>query len=328
MSAKRSSARKRVLDFAKLRWHSRSLAERKALVEEFGLRAQDRYGDTFWGWVTGSVGAEAVALARWLVARGQSIHEKDGDGRAALHRAAACGNVTMVRWLLSLGLPPAPTDRSRGTPLDLMLERARNADLPARARVMKLLIDSGAKVSGRTEKAARHVYSEMDYYRTEMAPRFAKQCEAAARTICALAGVQAPKPRLLHDGKGAIEVPPGNAEKQFASLWNFLVPPAGRARTLQGEIVRVAGRINDELMRNGGANWDRDFAKMVGAFTQYVRRHEALDGKRLEAVDATVAAINKSKGRLDDARALCLAAIAWVRANPKPIKLGKVAYRR
>lgn len=40
--------------------------------------------------------------------------------------------------------------------------------------------------------------------------------------------------------------------KQFSWLWDYLVPMGGSAETVQGEVVRIAGRIGGELFNNGG----------------------------------------------------------------------------
>lgn len=34
-------------------------------------------------------------------------------------------------------------------------------------------------------------------------------------------------------------------------LWDYLVPPSGQAETAQGEIIRIAGRIQHEMLDNG-----------------------------------------------------------------------------
>lgn len=44
--------------------------------------------------------------------------------------------------------------------------------------------------------------------------------------------------------------------KEQERLWNKLVPRSGQARTVQGEIVRCAGRLTDEAYRNGNCNWE------------------------------------------------------------------------
>ena len=42
-------------------------------------------------------------------------------------------------------------------------------------------------------------------------------------------------------------------------FWDYLVPPSGQAETAQGEIIRIAGRIQHEMLDNGCMNWDEDF---------------------------------------------------------------------
>ena len=34
-------------------------------------------------------------------------------------------------------------------------------------------------------------------------------------------------------------------------FWDYLVPPSGQAETAQGEIIRIAGRIQHEMLDNG-----------------------------------------------------------------------------
>lgn len=51
-------------------------------------------------------------------------------------------------------------------------------------------------------------------------------------------------------------------QEQFDQLWDLLVPSCGAASTVQGEAVRVCGRLAHELLDNGGINWDDDFQTM------------------------------------------------------------------
>ncbi len=44
--------------------------------------------------------------------------------------------------------------------------------------------------------------------------------------------------------------------KRHAELWERLVPRSGQADTVQGELIRVTGRLADEANRNGNNNWD------------------------------------------------------------------------
>lgn len=43
-------------------------------------------------------------------------------------------------------------------------------------------------------------------------------------------------------------------EKEFDAMWNRLVPMAGKAETLRGEVLRCAGRIEYECYNNGNGN--------------------------------------------------------------------------
>jgi hypothetical protein len=140
--------------------------------------------------------------------------------------------------------------------------------------------------------------------------------------------VTQPAPRVVHDGNSSIVVPNASLAKRFEALWNSLVPAGGPAATLQGEVVRIAGRINDELLRNGGINWDANYRLMAQAFARHVASGKAVTARELTAVDKYVASVASKRPSQDDARVLCQTAVAWVLLNPKPIKRSKVGYAR
>ena len=76
-----------------------------------------------------------------------------------------------------------------------------------------------------------------------------------------------PGKTFVHDGVSPIHVPNEEDEEQaFQMLWESLVPPYGKARTAQGEIIRIAGRVWQEFLDNGCINWDEDFHKMLDAW--------------------------------------------------------------
>jgi len=54
---------------------------------------------------------------------------------------------------------------------------------------------------------------------------------------------------------------------EFKRLWKELVPPQGQAKTVQGELVRAAGRLSDEAYRNGNIN----FGKGHKILCKYIR---------------------------------------------------------
>lgn len=58
-------------------------------------------------------------------------------------------------------------------------------------------------------------------------------------------------------------------QKEQSRLWAALVPSQGQADTLQGELIRMAGKLTDEAYRNGNMNWDDDHERMW----RFVGRH-------------------------------------------------------
>ncbi len=51
-------------------------------------------------------------------------------------------------------------------------------------------------------------------------------------------------------------------KKEQSRLWKELVPPNGQADTLQGELIRITGKLTDQAYRNGNMNWDSDHERM------------------------------------------------------------------
>lgn len=55
----------------------------------------------------------------------------------------------------------------------------------------------------------------------------------------------------------------GQYQSEYDTLWQSLVPKSGHAATLQGELVRLIGRLASEYYRNGNMNWNDDFSNMT-----------------------------------------------------------------
>ena len=106
-------------------------------------------------------------------------------------------------------------------------------------------------------------------------------------------------------------------------------PSSGAAKTVQGEVIRIPGRVRDELDRNGGANWDRDYRKMLQALPQYLSLGNPLSDQELEETKELIAQVHGKDfddgPRLDR---LCQLAIAWIKQNPEPLLLEKTSYKR
>ena len=118
----------------------------------------------------------------------------------------------------------------------------------------------------------------------------------------------------------------------FQQLWDLLVPKSGKAETAQGEVIRIAGRIQHEFLDNGCINWDDDFSKMLDAFLKYVQLGNGFSGNDLKSAEVLVQLLkdNGDKGFIDDrlTTVLCSCAVDWVKRNPEDIPLLDTDYNR
>ena len=138
--------------------------------------------------------------------------------------------------------------------------------------------------------------------------------------------------KSVHDGVSPIIVPDGDEDKAFQALWDYLVPPRGKAQTAQGEIIRIAGRVQYEFLDNGCINWDEDFKKMLDAFLQYLQLGKGFDEEDLKTSGVLVNLIkeNGDQGFIDDKLilVLCSCAMTWVKQNPEVMAPLSAEYSR
>ena len=138
--------------------------------------------------------------------------------------------------------------------------------------------------------------------------------------------------KSIHDGISPINVPEGNEDEIFQALWEYLIPPYGKAQTAQGEIIRIAGRVQHEFLDNGCINWDEDFLKMLDAFLKYLQLGNGFNEKDLKVAEVLIQLLkeNGNNGCIDDRllTVLCSCAMAWVKQNPKVIIPLEAEYTR
>ena len=131
--------------------------------------------------------------------------------------------------------------------------------------------------------------------------------------------------RIQHDGKSPIVLTGETWEKRYEQAWELLVPSSGSASTVQGEVVRIAGRVNDELLRNAMGNWNKEYQKMLNAISGYLQQGNSLSESELAEVADIQKHILEDDGT--GTQRLCELATAWVVQNPQPIALEKVNYK-
>lgn len=192
--------------------------------------------------------------------------------------------------------------------------------------VLERLLAVGARPTGAEAAALRRLGREhqrsLAAYRRhspgEESPELDARTAALDR-LCQICGVEPAAEIVLHDGVSPIEVPEGSWKSAYRTLWDTLVPGSGPADTAQGEAVRIAGRIGNELLGNGGANWDDAYRRLVDGLAELLA-----SGTPLEPVD-----LADARARLGHLRSgtmnppaidrITELTVEWVRLNPQPV---------
>jgi len=209
--------------------------------------------------------------------------------------------------------------------LELALQQCSNAVLERMAPLAEDLLAAGAGRTERMKGFVEEIGKRFEFHRGNFNPESVEAASAALARLYELFDVAPVPRRALHDGKSTIVVKAARWQDQHRELRDLLVPGSGPAATVQGEVVRIAGRIWHELDDNGGVNWDGDFGRMADAYLRHVQTGSPLPDHEIREAAAIVAQIKANFG--NPARLVELA-VAWVLANPKPIKLAPPPYRR
>lgn len=275
--------------------------------------------------------------ARLLLELGARADAADHFGVTPLHLAALYGRVEAVKALLEAGADvnvrsgrndlPGPM-----TPLEKTLLQDR-LPYPLLLEVCTILLDHGARITDRCREAlGRSAERFQRNKRGIKDPAYLQSQTENLDRLRRIFGVELPPEVPFHDGVSPILVTETEENAQFQQLWDYLVPPSGKAPTAQGEVIRIAGRVGHELLDNGGINWDEDFRKMLRAFPQYVRLGNAFSQDDIQAAEALTSLLTAAgdAGRIDDflCKTLCACAVAWVQQNPEPLPPLEADYKR
>ncbi|MGO2751788.1 MAG: ankyrin repeat domain-containing protein [Pseudoclavibacter sp.] len=244
-----------------------------------------------------------------------------------LASAAEYMNIDGLSLLLDAGADPLVTFGRRGeTALDRAMTRMKDYHAPQALEVARILVARGATVSGDTPKYLRQTMSQLQGFIAK--GNGSEENLAILLELFELLGVEptAP-PRVLAPGE-PVTVTAEGWKAQYSELWKMLVPPGGAAESVQGEVVRIAGRVGNEILGNGGGNWDKDFDKMLQAYRAHVRTGAPLDDAQLASV--TQAAERLAGGSFDEPAVDTLTelAVMWVLRNPVRVALAVPAYKR
>lgn len=298
-------------------------------------------------------------LVRWLVEQGANINASDSYGRTALHNhakswrgntelllelganieavdyqnetplfaAAGSFNPDAVYTLVAKGANINAENKMKQTSLENALSRCRNIDIVHMTKVADILLKAGATVTQKMKESIKRIGNDFEFYREGFNKENLNHTDEALLLLYELFDVLPVEKRITHDGSSPITVTAKGWQAQHNELWKLLIPSQGHAKTVQGEVIRITGKISYEILDNGSINWDNQFRKMLNSLEQYFSLGIPLQPAELEETKILAKELQKGNGGNEIAR-LCELAVRWVLSNLNPIRLGVPDYKR
>lgn len=265
--------------------------------------------------------------AEALLNAGAGIDLADYQNNTPLHNAVAGGKTGTVRLLIRSGAEIDYKNGSGQTPLERGLIQCRNAGITDMADIAGALLAAGAEKTEQMAGYVEQIGKTFEFYRSSFNPDYLEETEASLARLYTMFGGMPAVRRKEHDGISPIVAKSTTWQKQHEELWEFLVPGSGPCKTVQGEVIRITGKVSDEIFRNGGGNWDRHFTAMVKALKHYFQMGHPLQRELLLETNDMIKAVIRQEG--DDRLArISELAVQWVALNPEPIRLETPAYKR
>lgn len=271
-----------------------------------------------------------------IILAGADIEAKRGfgdDGATPLEIAAQSLQASSMKVLIKYGANVHVKRHGKGLLHTVISEFKHGVgihDIQIKAfECMELLINAGVEIEDGMKDDIIGICNAFDKRKDSFKPyqENPQPYEDGVNRMCELFGVERPAAPVVHDGKSPITVTATDWRDQHAELWDMLVPASGKCKTVQGEVVRIGGKINVEIFKQGGAHWNAEFRKMLNALKKYYEMGTIPDEVEHQEALALIKSINGDSDGEDVLR-LCEINIHWVLANPEPIELGEVNYKR
>lgn len=252
---------------------------------------------------------------------------KDYNGNA-LARACTTHNVQAVRNLLEANASVDVTcDIDKKTLIDGTLAHCDNVFIPCVFEICEMLLNVNAKTSEKTCKYVEEIGKRFEFFRGNINAEMLPRLDISLTALYKLFNVNPVSKRVMTSLTEEITVKSGIWQTQYEELRQKLVPGSGKAETLQGEMIRIVGKVTYEILDNGGMNWDAEYRKMIDALVGYLNQNGKMDQSLVDEACKIAKKVNTSsdKGELYKLTELV---VQWVICNSLPKKLGEVDYNR
>lgn len=207
-----------------------------------------------------------IDVIELLIHLGSNLEPETGS--IPLEEACRSLNVDAVKILLKHGANPlGRIDKCSSYSLEKALHQF--APIPETLEISQLLLQLGTPITENMKEyiivmGKRFEENKLDPDKNAYQEYRIQESQPVMQKLYHLFSVKPLKPRVIHDGVSQIIFDDiSDLKKEFSRLWDYLVPISGSAQTVQGEVIRITGRIADELYRNGGMNGIKNIKKCL-----------------------------------------------------------------
>ena len=271
-------------------------------------------------------GMDTVKL---LYELGGDIQKSNRYGNTPLHMAAEYFRPNTVHFLIEKGADVNAKNKRGETPLSAALTVCGGIRVVPLVEIAEMLIKAGVEITPEMAEKVEIIGKDFEFHRENFRKESLEEADAALSKLYNIFGAKPVAKRIIHDGISPILVKESTWKEQYNELWDLLIPSTGAAKTVQGEVIRITGRVDDEINRNGGINWDRSYRNMLNSLPVHFAEGNALSEKEIQESKVLISKID-GKGLAEDGviTRLCELAVSWVILNPNPIPLGEINYNR
>lgn len=247
---------------------------------------------------------------------------------SALTKACSTLDAEAVRNLLAENASiDVPGDFDGKTLLDSTLAHCDNIYIPKALEISRMLLNAGVMASDKTTGYVQKIGERFEFFRGNMSKDIVDELSMALDELYELFGVTPVARRVMHDGTTPISVKGKKWQDQYNELWNMLVPGNGKAQTIQGEMIRIVGRVTHEILDNGGINWDDDYREMLHTLSGFLNLNKGLEMELIKEANNITKHITISTDK-EVLYRLTEIIVQWVLANSEPLPLDEVNYIR
>lgn len=283
------------------------------------LNARDRFGLTP---LHAQTAAPAGHTALYL-AHGAEADAVDDRRMTPLHCAAGAFCLENVSTLLAHG---ARYDTHEllfhTTPPEYLLSVCGVKNIPDAVKIIVRFLECGAPVTERMQKEVLRLGNGWPSSRRNLDRETLRSTEQDLKHLYELLEVPLPEKPGIHDGYSPITVKAVHWKLQHRELWQLLVPRAGQAETIQGEAIRLSGKLAHEFFTCQGTNFNREHQNMLLILAAFFHMGTPLPPEDLSEAASLAARVNR-RSDAGEAERLCRLAVEWVLLNPSPMALNR-----